>query len=234
MKTLSFLLLAFVLTNTVLGQTYYISNNPTFDSVIVAPHNPTSSDSVEFIIFISNEGTYRQFFSPGDSIYIVNDTIKVFISSFELSSTPTVNFIDTISIGTIAQGQYTVLIINRNTVIWGGPEPNSTSYRDTAIFTFQVVTSVYNKYFDANNISIFPIPTTDKIFVSNNSNERQIKNIVLLDLTGKQVLNDVFIYSENLADIDISSLATGIYFIKVTTTDNSIFTGKLVKINEGQ
>ena len=240
MKTLFILQVAFVLTNTVLGQTFYISNNPTFDSVSIVPANPTNNDSINFIIYISNEVQGRVFYktldSLGNQIYntkISNDTIYIYEGSMEPWSDTTDKFIDTVKIGNIGSGQYHVLLINvLSSTMWPTPP---LAYIDTSEFNLSVISSSGLDNFDYSEfINVFPIPSSDKLFISNNSNDRQIKNIILWDLSGRQVQKENFIHSHNSVDINISNLVSGLYFIKITTDDNSTYVGKIVKINEWQ
>jgi len=241
MKTLFFLQLAFVLTNTVFGQTYYISNNPTFDSVTVVPTNPTNNDSINFIIYISNEIQGISFLKAYDSlgnqlhnVKVSNDSIYIYETSmgpFYDTTYTTYQFTDTVKIGNIGSGQYHVLLINvLSSTMWPTPP---LAYIDTSEFNLSVISSSGLDNFDYSEfINVFPIPSSDKLFISNNSNDRQIKNIILWDLSGRQVQKENFIHSHNSVDINISNLVSGLYFIKITTDDNSTYVGKIVKINE--
>lgn len=68
-----------------------------------------------------------------------------------------------------------------------------------------------------NLISIYPNPTHDYIYLSNNA------NIELLDMTGKIILE-----KSNVTDLDLSDLNNGIYLIKITTNIETT-THKIIK-----
>jgi hypothetical protein len=73
---------------------------------------------------------------------------------------------------------------------------------------------------EENDIHIYPNPTTEWLFISSTSS---IKNIELYDILGKKVLNVA-----NNHQIDLSSLYSGVYFIKITS-DKGEITKKIIK-----
>jgi len=70
-------------------------------------------------------------------------------------------------------------------------------------------------------VDIFPNPTSGRISINGINT---IKNVEVINITGQQVY-----YAKNSADnIDISSLQTGVYFMKITT-ENGFTIKKIVK-----
>ncbi|MEI6508536.1 MAG: T9SS type A sorting domain-containing protein [Bacteroidota bacterium] len=85
------------------------------------------------------------------------------------------------------------------------------------------------RYFESNmnEITIYPNPSSDKIFVSGESKDR---NFLMYDLQGRIVLNAN--ESQLIDGINISFLNEGIYFYKITNKLNgSIKSGKWIKSN---
>lgn len=79
-----------------------------------------------------------------------------------------------------------------------------------------------NKIGIAQDLTVFPNPATNLINL-NIPNDQNIVNTVISDISGKIVYNNL-----SSSQIDISSLNSGLYFIKVNT-ETSVFSGKLIK-----
>jgi hypothetical protein len=87
--------------------------------------------------------------------------------------------------------------------------------------TVSISTVGIKKYADKSGISVYPNPANEKIFIEQAKNE-EIIGVVVADVYGKDVLK-----TSKQTEIDISSLAAGVYFIQVNTKNN-ISTQKLV------
>lgn len=77
---------------------------------------------------------------------------------------------------------------------------------------------------DKEDITIFPNPFNENIFVSSN-NEGYIS---IMDITGKIIYNSKL--SDGINEISTSHFLKGIYFVKIQNKNNSIQTFKTVKI----
>jgi hypothetical protein len=64
----------------------------------------------------------------------------------------------------------------------------------------------------ANQFAVYPNPTNDIVYISTNENST-VDKIVICDLTGKELL----IKTNNLLEIDLSSLSSGLYFLKINS-----------------
>lgn len=81
---------------------------------------------------------------------------------------------------------------------------------------------------DKNNISIYPNPANDKLFINFNSDHLSEKiNYSIIDLYGRIILENKNISSEY---IDISRLKEGVYFIRITD-EKQASTNKFIKVN---
>lgn len=85
-----------------------------------------------------------------------------------------------------------------------------------------VITSVQNHH----EISVYPNPAGNS-FTIHVPNNKIIKEVSIYNLIGKEVIHTTA--NTNKLLIDASSLSTGIYLYKVSLSDNSIVTGKVMK-----
>lgn len=75
---------------------------------------------------------------------------------------------------------------------------------------------------EKNNISIYPNPTTDYLFIKS---DLDIKDIQISDLNGRIINNLEF--QDN--KMNLTSLQTGIYFAKISDINGKILTKKIIK-----
>ncbi len=86
--------------------------------------------------------------------------------------------------------------------------------------------SLSNPEFGSNNIKLYPNPTTQILFVGNQS-DNQKTLLKIIDMSGKVVfLKSEYHYGE---PIDLSMLETGNYLLVSETVDGKIFRNKFVK-----
>jgi hypothetical protein len=88
-----------------------------------------------------------------------------------------------------------------------------------------------NQMVNAGGYSIFPNPTSGKITVQINVTKSTVINAEVVDASGKQVLKQQlnFNTSETSQSVNISSFADGLYFIKLTNSENKTETIKIIK-----
>ncbi len=79
----------------------------------------------------------------------------------------------------------------------------------------------------AENITIYPNPTTSQLIL--NSGELIIKNICITNTLGQSVFNSTCNQSNSTHRIDISQLAPNIYFLNLTTEAGAVITKKIIK-----
>ena len=80
-----------------------------------------------------------------------------------------------------------------------------------------------NEFVKADNVIIYPNPTSNNITLENKNNT-PISSIIISDMNGRRVLDTTIVNST----IDVSSLAKGVYLMVVTCDERSI-TKKLIK-----
>ncbi|MEW5676042.1 choice-of-anchor J domain-containing protein [Flavobacterium enshiense] len=72
-----------------------------------------------------------------------------------------------------------------------------------------------------NIIKVYPNPVKDKLQITA---QEEIENLQLISITGT-VIKQV----QNTTVLDMNELASGVYFLKITTKDNTVSTRKIVK-----
>ena len=75
-----------------------------------------------------------------------------------------------------------------------------------------------------NEIRIYPNPANQSIFLSSNVN---IKEVTVLDLTGKIVLNKDA--NSNLEQLDVSSFKNGLYLLKISDENQMFYVEQFIK-----
>jgi hypothetical protein len=81
-----------------------------------------------------------------------------------------------------------------------------------------------------NNVTLYPNPATDNLWITIPEVSNTNAAISILDITGRVVYNENAVFSNaGNALINISSLKAGIYVLKVNSASKSIFSSKLIK-----
>lgn len=76
-------------------------------------------------------------------------------------------------------------------------------------------------------LKIYPNPCkTEKVTID--FNDKKIAEIVITNITGKQVLKEKYDFSESKKELQINDIQNGIYLVKVTSTDNKSVVKKLI------
>jgi len=78
----------------------------------------------------------------------------------------------------------------------------------------------------ANNLSLFPIPAKDKIYLNLENNDDRIRTISIYNLTGSCLIYKTMADAPNKTELDITSLNNGIYLVKVML-DHATITRKI-------
>ena len=91
--------------------------------------------------------------------------------------------------------------------------------------TITLTTTGINGYTLDNTVTVYPNPTTGMIQIQNS--ESRIENVEVYDAYGK-MLNVVSV-NDNVTAIDLTSYASGTYFVKIVT-ENGVVTKRVVKM----
>jgi Secretion system C-terminal sorting domain len=80
--------------------------------------------------------------------------------------------------------------------------------------------------FTTNSFSIYPNPNNGTFTVAINNDSFEKATLNMYDVLGKKILNQDLFAKETTIKTD--NLAKGVYFAKITTSDNEVFTKKIV------
>jgi hypothetical protein len=97
------------------------------------------------------------------------------------------------------------------------------------IFTFNVPNTVSTDELGFSDISIYPTPFSNSIFVKANDLNNGISSFLIFDVAGKKILSEKNVFVKNgLYEINTSMLSVGVYFLEITQSHKNI-TKKIIK-----
>jgi hypothetical protein len=97
---------------------------------------------------------------------------------------------------------------------------NAIAFDNLSWTSFAVLSTDKNTISDTNVI-VYPNPANSIIHIE--SNNKQISNVQILNLSGQTLYNN-----SNAASIDVSNFEKGMYMVQITTTDGTTTTSKLL------
>lgn len=127
-------------------------------------------------------------------------------------------------------------INNSNQIVWSydttnfsittlGEDMNGELYVVVGAAIHKIIdTSLNTNEFQKNEISIYPNPASNELFIKNGNNI-ELSSIKIADLTGKTVLSQ----NTEFSSINISNLSKGMYFVTVETKTGNTVTSKIIK-----
>ncbi|WP_395052852.1 T9SS type A sorting domain-containing protein [Flavobacterium sp.] len=105
--------------------------------------------------------------------------------------------------------------------------PNDFNYPKSNMFVayFEEV-PLATTNFNSSSFSIYPNPNNGTFTISINKDNFETVALEVYDVLGKKILNQDLIAKET--SIKTDNLSKGVYFAKITTSDNEVFTKKIV------
>ena len=103
--------------------------------------------------------------------------------------------------------------------------------RDTEL-SIGLCTGINEKTSIENIISVSPNPVTENLTVTLYQNTGELFTIEFLDVTGRKIktfANDESLSKENKILLNLENIQTGIYFLKITGSNNTSITKKIIK-----
>ena len=76
-----------------------------------------------------------------------------------------------------------------------------------------------------NNFKIFPNPTNGIVNILNN--DKKIKSIIIIDVSGKLLYNNNYI-NKNTYKLNLKEFGNGLYIIKIKNNDNKTYSSKII------
>jgi hypothetical protein len=101
-----------------------------------------------------------------------------------------------------------------------------------AQFLISTCTSINETTATENIISVSPNPFAENLTVTLNQNNGELFTIEFLDVTGRKIktfANDESLSKENKILLNLENIQTGIYFLKITGSNNTSITKKIIK-----
>lgn len=101
-----------------------------------------------------------------------------------------------------------------------------------AQFLISICTGINELHESENIISVFPNPTTDNITITLNQTNEELFTIELLDVTGRKIktfINNEALSKQKTISLNLENINAGIYFLKITGSDNTSVTKKIIK-----
>jgi len=156
------------------------------------------------------EGASSYMISISDTIDFSKNIIEANVSSTEHYLLP-----DTDTLLNVHVYYWKVKAIKNDTI--------STDWSDTWSFTTARPAGI-DKPIQASNILIYPSPTTGNVFVKIFANKSQQAKMLIMDLTGRIIYNQIVNLNNglNLNNINLSNCENGIYILSVQTNKNNI------------
>ena len=96
------------------------------------------------------------------------------------------------------------------------------------ISTDKLCQGLFTDEISQNNMTVYPNPSSSTINISTGTNSNSLVNITIISSLGTVVYSKDFNNPDKTINLDINTLNTGIYIIKVTT-DNSTKQQKFIK-----
>jgi hypothetical protein len=192
---------------------------PAIDSLKIIPHDPTTNDSVKVICY----ATFPS--GPCNLIYhninIQSHGIGLLLQYDVGAATYICSGIDTITLGKLNSGNYE-MIAALNII----PLSSISDY-DTVYFSVKDASSLITYNADTQ-IELFPNPATDALTL-----KTLLKNgeIQILNSQGKIVLKEK-LSGEFSQTLDLTTLDTGLYIIKIYDKQTLTYVQKLIKLHK--
>lgn len=117
-------------------------------------------------------------------------------------------------------GTYNIIVTHKGSTLTG-------NLQNFSLIVSGPQLSLSSKEFtiDPNAISVYPNPT-ENVLNFNVSDNVQISNISIADITGKVISSS---YNLNQKTIDVSNIQSGVYFVRFTSDNNKVVTKKFIK-----
>ncbi|MDR2511571.1 MAG: Ig-like domain-containing protein, partial [Bacteroidales bacterium] len=143
--------------------------------------------------------------STVDSVKVVGNALRVWFSTTAYNSTVTVN----IPVGTVAQ------------------ETTNQPLTMPAQWDFTIGNYVATLPVEFENISIYPNPATDELKIE--CGKLNIRSVEIYDISGKCIYYSQLSTLNSQLSINISQFKSGVYFMRITGSNNEMKIAKIVK-----
>ncbi len=195
---------------------------PYLGDISIIPDNPTSSDSIFLLTNVStpNQGSYLGY----DIFELPDHTILVEACYWEGAATAPQTFVDTINLGILPAGTYSVIfkaILSNESATCNPIDSNSVQI-NLELSGSNPTKEISNAF----EIRCFPNPVTQNLLYL--QSKQTIKAIEITNAIGLHVFRkDDF--ADKHIEINMTGFANGIYFAKIISSDNKSIIQKITK-----
>lgn len=114
-------------------------------------------------------------------------------------------------------GTYTIMLIANN----------GTCPADTSTMTIVVNSSIgISENSDSQHIVVFPNPVTNNLFIQS---ERSFDKVLIKDVSGKLILESDQSWDTKQANVNLSGISSGVYFMELMYRNHRLITQKIIK-----
>lgn len=127
--------------------------------------------------------------------------------------------------------------IKRNTNNIPGTQIKNTAYiyfdfnepvvTNTAINTIETITGISSQINSNDGWNVYPNPSTGALYIVNSSVSKESSQVQVLNAMGQIILEEII--NSNYKNMDLSKLNNGVYFVKITSKNNSIVKRVILK-----
>jgi len=190
----------------------------------IIPSYPLPGEEVKVAF---NIGTFQGAGYENENAIINGSEIEASVCMGIYATTNSEFFVDTISLGTLTEGTYSLRLIGRGDYGFTACDDFPTIYDSAYIDTSFVVSSKNRIDESEMGISAYPNPTSD--FIRLNSISDDLVVLEVYNTSGILVLREnQLMWSNNSYEIDLRNLSSGIYHL-VCVTDSKRNSLKIVK-----
>ena len=181
----------------------------------------------------SGNSRYNNFTDCVYAIYVKSaSTITLYFSKFETEKDKDILYIyDFKSSGNILLRELSGILEDSvitfpTNALYFEFKTNEKNIYDGWTFYYDTDVTGVNSFEKENRVNIYPNPSNDDIFIEVSDNLFNGK-MQLYDIYGKLLKEQIF--TENILQVDIKNLASGLYFVKIIDDKNGVVLKKIVK-----
>jgi hypothetical protein len=205
-----------------LDSTFSFNNGPTHNIVHGGANVITKTDDGGYLV----GGTFNSYQGAIVSSIAKIDSVGIIEPQYFSNGGPDSSGINTLGIPTvnkILKSKFGGYYVAGNFLKWDG-QPSQPIVRIHGLNTTVGINETGLRAEPRSEVSVYPNPTTGKIQLQANS---KITGVEVFDLTGTQF--SLKQKNQELREVNISHLQTGIYFLKVTLVNGEVVMKKLVR-----
>lgn len=184
----------------------------------------TGNSVTQTVVITVLDNTNPTISCPTNSIVVANQSGEYTVQGTEFAPAATddncgvASTVNDVNSSATLDGE--TLAVGTHTITWTVTDDNG----NTTDCSFDVQVDAYtgiNNTISENGISLYPNPAENNLQLVISNVQLSIKDIEILDITGKVCKTNITVRNNNLLTIDVSKLRQGVYFVKLTTNNTN-------------